>query len=151
MLYYHGAAQDGPDRWSKQPRILTSIVDLGNKAQAPHTGAQFTKPWHPVLYLSSFFPSSLEIHAHSLFDLSSPTSREVQCLGLSILAILNVNPKWLVESKGQRKLCWQEELSNHVVFLICAVLSRLLTAQEDRQRENALQLEDISRRKGCCT
>ncbi|XP_039923451.1 EF-hand calcium-binding domain-containing protein 4A isoform X2 [Hirundo rustica] len=30
-------------------------------------------------------------------------------------------------------------------------MARLLTAQEDRQRENALQLEDISRRKGCCT
>uniref|UniRef100_A0A8B9I858 EF-hand domain-containing protein n=1 Tax=Anser brachyrhynchus TaxID=132585 RepID=A0A8B9I858_9AVES len=30
-------------------------------------------------------------------------------------------------------------------------MARLLTAQEDRQRENALQLEDVSRRKGCCT
>ncbi|XP_064513716.1 EF-hand calcium-binding domain-containing protein 4A isoform X3 [Pseudopipra pipra] len=30
-------------------------------------------------------------------------------------------------------------------------MARLLTAQEDRQRENALQLEDIGRRKGCCT
>ncbi|XP_064281198.1 EF-hand calcium-binding domain-containing protein 4A isoform X1 [Passer domesticus] len=30
-------------------------------------------------------------------------------------------------------------------------MARLLTAQEDRERENALQLEDISRRKGCCT
>uniref|UniRef100_A0A8C9F522 EF-hand domain-containing protein n=1 Tax=Pavo cristatus TaxID=9049 RepID=A0A8C9F522_PAVCR len=29
-------------------------------------------------------------------------------------------------------------------------MARLLTAQEDRQRENALQLEDV-RRKGCCT
>ncbi|KAJ7396246.1 calcium release activated channel regulator 2B [Pitangus sulphuratus] len=30
-------------------------------------------------------------------------------------------------------------------------MARLLTAQEDRQRENALQLEDMGRRKGCCT
>ncbi|XP_068540616.1 EF-hand calcium-binding domain-containing protein 4A isoform X4 [Anas acuta] len=30
-------------------------------------------------------------------------------------------------------------------------MARLLTAQEDRQRENALQLEDVSRRRGCCT
>ncbi|XP_071414847.1 EF-hand calcium-binding domain-containing protein 4A [Pithys albifrons albifrons] len=30
-------------------------------------------------------------------------------------------------------------------------MARLLTAQEDRQRENALQLENIGRRKGCCT
>ncbi|XP_009672680.1 EF-hand calcium-binding domain-containing protein 4A isoform X2 [Struthio camelus] len=30
-------------------------------------------------------------------------------------------------------------------------MARLLTAQEDRQRETALQLEDVSRRKGCCT
>ncbi|XP_031464867.1 EF-hand calcium-binding domain-containing protein 4A isoform X2 [Phasianus colchicus] len=29
-------------------------------------------------------------------------------------------------------------------------MARLLTAQEDRQRENALQLEDV-RKKGCCT
>ncbi|OPJ73746.1 hypothetical protein AV530_013213 [Patagioenas fasciata monilis] len=29
-------------------------------------------------------------------------------------------------------------------------MARLLTAQEDRQRENALQLEDVNRRKGCC-
>lgn len=72
-------------------------------------------------------------------------------MGLSLLAVLNVNPKWLVESKGQREMPWQEDLSNQVVFLLCAVLSRLLTAQEDRQRESALQLEDISRRKGCCT
>lgn len=70
---------------------------------------------------------------------------------MSFLAILNVNPKGLLESEGQRQMPWQEGLSNQVMFLICAVLSRLLTAQEDRQRENALQLEDISRRKGCCT
>ncbi|XP_010159902.1 PREDICTED: EF-hand calcium-binding domain-containing protein 4B-like [Eurypyga helias] len=30
-------------------------------------------------------------------------------------------------------------------------MARLLTAQEDRQREKALQLEDVIRRKGCCT
>ncbi|XP_054246706.1 EF-hand calcium-binding domain-containing protein 4A [Indicator indicator] len=30
-------------------------------------------------------------------------------------------------------------------------MARLLTAQEDRQRESALQLEDVSRKKGCCT
>ncbi|XP_061855684.1 EF-hand calcium-binding domain-containing protein 4A [Colius striatus] len=29
-------------------------------------------------------------------------------------------------------------------------MARLLTAQEDRQRECALHLEDVSRRKGCC-
>lgn len=54
-------------------------------------------------------------------------------------------------SKGQSQMPWQEDLPNWVVFLICAACSRLLTAQEDRQRENALQLEDVSRRKGCCT
>ncbi|XP_068026810.1 EF-hand calcium-binding domain-containing protein 4B-like, partial [Melanerpes formicivorus] len=30
-------------------------------------------------------------------------------------------------------------------------MARLLTAQEGRQRESALQLEDVSRRRGCCT
>lgn len=101
-----------------------------------------------VPFLSLFPGNSC---SYSVCDLSSPTSREVQSLGLSLLAILNVNPKWLVESKGQSQLLWQEELSNQAVFLICPALSRLLTAQEDRQRENALQLEDISRRKVCCT
>lgn len=48
----------------------------------------------------------------SVCGLSSPTSREVQSLGLLLLAILNVNPKWLVESKGQRQMPWQEELCN---------------------------------------
>lgn len=144
------AAQDGPDRWSKQPGILTSVGELGSKAQATHTGALITKPWCPLLYMSSCFPCSLEIHAHSLCVVHLAQLPE-KSLGLLLLAILNVNPEWLVESKGQRQTPWKEDFSNQVVFLLCAALSRLLTAQEDRQRENALQLEDISRRKGCCT
>ncbi|XP_071617685.1 EF-hand calcium-binding domain-containing protein 4A isoform X4 [Heliangelus exortis] len=51
---------------------------------------------------------------------------------------------------------------HRAVFYECSALSgynitepmvhmvRLLTAREARQRENALQLEDVSRRKGCC-
>lgn len=66
MLHYHAAGQDGPNRCSKQLGILTSLGDLGNKAQATHTGAQITKPWYPLLYVSSFLPCSLGIHAHSL-------------------------------------------------------------------------------------
>lgn len=66
----------------------------------------------------------------------------------SLFTILN-SPGWW-ESKGHSQMPLQEELSSSLLFLICAACSRLLTAQEDRQRENALQLEDV-RRKGCCT
>ncbi|XP_069713859.1 EF-hand calcium-binding domain-containing protein 4A isoform X2 [Phaenicophaeus curvirostris] len=41
-------------------------------------------------------------------------------------------------------------LTGHNIMEPMLHMARLLTAQEDRQRENALHLEDVSRRKGCC-
>ncbi|XP_053923887.1 EF-hand calcium-binding domain-containing protein 4A [Cuculus canorus] len=42
-------------------------------------------------------------------------------------------------------------LTGHNIMEPMLHMARLLTAQEDRQREDALHLEDVSRRKGCCT
>lgn len=89
MFYYPATAQDGPDRWSKQPGILTSLGGLGNKAQATHTGAQITKPWYPLLYVSSLFPCSLGIHAHSLCVVYLAQRPEKSSLG----PVTSCNPK----------------------------------------------------------